>query len=288
MQLGRRTPRRDDQRRKPWREYDRTKWEDWAFPSTLARIGREAAWTTHGRSISRRRGIASGIPSRQGEAAQNTSSMSSGISGDSDWSATCGLTMTQSHRLNVKWLARGEKLGYQTQKPEGLLERIISSFSSNEGDIVLDPFCGCGTAVVAAQRLKRRWIGIDITPLAINLIKKRLADIFGSEIRKSYDVIGEPSDRRTNFGAGCARSWRRSRIRRHFQYWALGLVNARPGGREKRRRSRHRRTALFPHRHQGQDAADHFFCEGRSEHQRGACARSARRHRAREGRNQAF
>jgi hypothetical protein len=64
------------------------------------------------------------------------------------------------------------RLGYPTQKPEALLERIIKA-SSNEGDIVLDPFCGCGTAVVAAQRLKRRWIGIDITPLATNLIKTR-------------------------------------------------------------------------------------------------------------------
>src|SRR5271165_962957 len=84
-----------------------------------------------------------------------------------------------------------ERLGYPTQKPEALLERIIKA-SSNEGDIVLDPFCGCGTAVVAAQRLKRRWFGIDITHLAIALIKKRLSDIFGSDIRKSYDVIGEP------------------------------------------------------------------------------------------------
>ena len=66
-----------------------------------------------------------------------------------------------------------ERLGYPTQKPEALPERIVKS-SSNEGDLVLDPFCGCGTAVVAAQRLKRRWIGIDITPLAINLIKKRV------------------------------------------------------------------------------------------------------------------
>jgi DNA modification methylase len=85
-----------------------------------------------------------------------------------------------------------EKLGYPTQKPEALLERIIKA-SSNEGDVVLDPFCGCGTAVVAAQRLKRRWIGIDITPLATNLIKTRLADTFGPEVRKSYEVIGEPT-----------------------------------------------------------------------------------------------
>ncbi len=66
-----------------------------------------------------------------------------------------------------------ERLGYPTQKPEALLERIIKA-SSNEGDVVLDPFCGCGTTVQVAQRLNRRWIGIDITHLAIGLIKKRL------------------------------------------------------------------------------------------------------------------
>jgi hypothetical protein len=114
----------------------------------------------------------------------------------------------------------GERLHYATQKPEALLERIIKA-SSNEGDIVLDPFCGCGTAVVAAQRLKRRWIGIDITPLATNLIKTRLADIFGPEVRKSYAVIGEPTS------VTDARELAKTEPT-HFQYWALGLVDARP------------------------------------------------------------
>ena len=113
-----------------------------------------------------------------------------------------------------------ERLGYPTQKPEALLDRIIKA-SSNEGDIVLDPFCGCGTAVVAAQRLKRRWIGIDITPLATNLIKTRLTDIFGPEIRKSYEVIGEPTS------VPDARELAKTEPT-HFQYWALGLVDARP------------------------------------------------------------
>ncbi len=113
-----------------------------------------------------------------------------------------------------------ERLGYPTQKPEALLERIIKA-SSNEGDVVLDPFCGCGTAVVAAQRLKRRWIGIDITPLATNLIKTRLTDIFGPEVRKSYDVIGEPTS------VPDAHELAKTEPT-HFQYWALGLVDARP------------------------------------------------------------
>jgi site-specific DNA-methyltransferase (adenine-specific) len=70
-----------------------------------------------------------------------------------------------------------ERLGYPTQKPLALLARIIQA-SSNESDVVLDPFCGCGTAVHAAQKLNRRWIGIDITHLAISLIEKRLQGRF--------------------------------------------------------------------------------------------------------------
>ncbi len=113
-----------------------------------------------------------------------------------------------------------ERLRYATQKSEAPLERIIKA-SSNEGDIVLDPFCGCGTAVVAAQRLNRRWIGIDITPLATNLIKTRLTDIFGLEVRKSYEVIGEPTS------VTDAHELAKTEPT-HFQYWALGLVDARP------------------------------------------------------------
>ena len=86
-----------------------------------------------------------------------------------------------------------ERLGYPTQKPEALLERIISA-SSDEGDTVLDPFCGCGTTVAAAQKLNRRWVGIDITHLAITLIKERLKGAFGKGIKETYQTIGEPED----------------------------------------------------------------------------------------------
>jgi site-specific DNA-methyltransferase (adenine-specific) len=84
-----------------------------------------------------------------------------------------------------------ERLGYPTQKPRALLERIVSA-SSNPGDIVLDPFCGCGTAVDAAQKLGRRWIGIDVTHLAIGLIEKRLRDGYGAAVR--FETIGSPRD----------------------------------------------------------------------------------------------
>jgi len=84
-----------------------------------------------------------------------------------------------------------ERLGYPTQKPEKLLERIIKA-SSNEGDLVLDPFCGCGTAMAVAQRLKRKWIGIDISPTAISLIEKRLEKL-GAIKGKDYDSTGMPT-----------------------------------------------------------------------------------------------
>jgi DNA modification methylase len=113
-----------------------------------------------------------------------------------------------------------ERLGYPTQKPEALLERILKA-SSAEGDVVLDPFCGCGTTVQVAQRLNRRWIGIDITHLAIGLIKKRLSDTYGPEVRQTYEVIGEPTDYE-----GASRL--ASDDKYQFQWWALGQVGARP------------------------------------------------------------
>jgi len=113
-----------------------------------------------------------------------------------------------------------ERLGYPTQKPTALLERIIS-VSTNEGGVVLDPFCGCGTAVEVAQQLNRRWIGIDITHLAIGLIRKRLDDAFGESVRNTYEVIGEPVDL-----PGAQRLAQDDPYQ--FQWWALSLVGARP------------------------------------------------------------
>ena len=121
---------------------------------------------------------------------------------------------------DVKYLGNEkERLGYPTQKPAGLLERIVVT-SSNEGDVVLDPFCGCGTAMAAAERLNRRWIGIDITHLAISIIRRRMADAFGSELQP-YDVIGLPQD------VASARALAQQ-DRYQFEWWALGIADARP------------------------------------------------------------
>jgi site-specific DNA-methyltransferase (adenine-specific) len=115
-----------------------------------------------------------------------------------------------------------ERLGYDTQKPLALLERIILA-SSNEGDIVLDPFCGCGTAVVAAQKLNRKWVGIDVTHLAINLMRTRLKDSFGINV----EVIGEPVDLESAKALA-------HQDRYQFQWWALSKIYARAVGDQKK------------------------------------------------------
>ncbi|MBI4191293.1 MAG: restriction endonuclease [Betaproteobacteria bacterium] len=136
---------------------------------------------------------------------------------------------------DVKWYGPTDpdRLGYPTQKPLGLLERIVQ-VSSNEGDVVLDPFCGCGTAVHAAEKLKRRWIGIDITHLAVSLIERRMKKAFpyleavtpGSKKAmqagpNAFEVIGVPHD------LEAARDLA-TRDKHQFQLWAVSLVGAQP------------------------------------------------------------
>ena len=114
-----------------------------------------------------------------------------------------------------------ERLGYPTQKPLALLARIINA-SSNEGDVVLDPFCGCGTALDAAQKLNRNWIGIDITHLAVSLIEKRLKNRYPElQAKGAFIVEGVPQD-----FAG-ARDLA-DRDKHQFQLWACSLVNVQP------------------------------------------------------------
>ena len=129
----------------------------------------------------------------------------------------------------------GQWLGYPTQKPLALLERIINA-SSNPGDVVLDPFCGCGTAIVAAQKLGRNWLGIDVTPIATSLIQKRLFDQFEArDIRllsaadksnavtraRAFRVEGLPTDE-----AGARAMFEADH--KKFEMWAVGLVPAIP------------------------------------------------------------
>jgi hypothetical protein len=122
----------------------------------------------------------------------------------------------------VNAMAR-ERLGYPTQKPVELLERIIMT-ASNPGDVVLDPFCGCGTTIHAAQKLGRLWVGIDVTHLAISLIEKRLKDAFAGI---AYTVHGTPKD----LGGAAALA---AADKYQFQWWAVSLVDAVPFGGKKK------------------------------------------------------
>lgn len=139
---------------------------------------------------------------------------------------TVGDVWTDIDRLNQ---TAKERLGYPTQKPVALLERILNA-SSNPGDIVLDPFCGCGTTVHAAQKLGRQWIGIDVTHLAIGLIEKRLREAFPTV---QFTTHGVPQDL-----AGArdlaARGRTDGKYYFEFEKWALSLIDAQPGNLSKR------------------------------------------------------
>jgi len=131
---------------------------------------------------------------------------------------------------DIRWLKAQkdeERLGYPTQKPLGLLERVIDSSCPEQG-VVLDPFCGCGTALVAAEKLGRKWIGIDITYLAISVMKARLRDSFGLE---DVEVIGQPTE--VEGARQLAQSSPEGRYQ--FQWWAVDLVGATPAGGDKKK-----------------------------------------------------
>jgi DNA modification methylase len=113
-----------------------------------------------------------------------------------------------------------ERLGYPTQKPLALLERVLR-ISTNEGDVVLDPFCGCGTSIDAAVKMDRQWLGIDVTYIAIDLIEKRLRHTYGDEINTTYEVLGIPRDR-----AAALALFSRSPF--DFERWAVSLINGQP------------------------------------------------------------
>ena len=110
-----------------------------------------------------------------------------------------------------------ELLGYPTQKPESLLERIIQA-SSNEGDIILDAYCGCGTTVAVSQKLNRQWIGIDITYQSISLILKRLEDTFGKAVLETINISGIPKDMKSAEALALKKD---DRTRKEFEKWAV-------------------------------------------------------------------
>jgi len=116
----------------------------------------------------------------------------------------------------IPYLRGKEYLGYPTQKPEALLERIILA-SSNEGDVILDAFCGCGTTVAVAERLKRKWIGIDISYNAVSIIKKRLVDTFGEKITSEFIELGEPKD----FDSARQLALKAGDNRKEFERWSI-------------------------------------------------------------------
>lgn len=118
---------------------------------------------------------------------------------------------------DIKPIGSGEELGYPTQKPIALLERILEA-STNKGDTVLDPFCGCGTTIHGAEKMKRNWIGIDITHLAISLVSRRLKDAFP---KITFDIHGDPKD---ISGAQALANTDKYQ----FEWWALSLINAIP------------------------------------------------------------
>lgn len=136
---------------------------------------------------------------------------------------------------DVQWLGTTspERLGYPTQKPEGLMERIIEA-SSNKGDTILDAYCGCGTTISASQKLKRKWIGIDITYQSISLILKRLEDSYGANVLSEIELNGVPKDFEA---AEALANKEEDKTRKEFEKWAVltysnnrAVINEKKGG----------------------------------------------------------
>jgi DNA modification methylase len=148
---------------------------------------------------------------------------------DEQSGATVGDVWTDISQLRS---SMAERMGYPTQKPEALLERIIEA-SSNEGDVVLDAYCGCGTTIAVAQRLNRKWIGIDITYHSISLMLKRLTESFGESVLEKIVVEGIPRDLES---ASALANRQDDRVRKEFEKWAAltytnnrGAINEKKG-----------------------------------------------------------
>ena len=224
---------------RPWRGYSPTEHgRHWAVPGTLVRsLGLDPSLPLHNKLEQLFQLGYIDLP-REGSAALPTFRQylqdAPGTPIQDIWAYqpyTQGVLYDVNHAIDeeVRWIPRQggkERLGYQTQKPEALLERIIQA-SSNEGDVVLDPFCGCGTAIAAAQKLNRQWIGIDITHLAVALMKNRLKTAFNILPGQDYRVVGEPVD------VGSARALA-EQDRYQFEFWAMSLLEAFPREQKKK------------------------------------------------------
>ena len=232
------TGRRSGDSGQPWRGYDPTpKERHWAIPRSLREFlpngGEGMSSVEQLEALAQQDLIV--FPQREGGQPRYKQYLGEGVFYQDIWSYQPG-TRGILHGTNagidedVKYLSSGkEKLGYSTQKPLGLLRRIILS-STRENDVVLDPFCGCGTALEAAEQLNRRWIGVDITHLAVSIMKHRLHNAFGDDL-SDYTVAGLPQDVES---ARALATESEHDGRYQFEYWALGLIEARPAGNGKK------------------------------------------------------
>ena len=230
--------RRSGESGQPWRDHDPTQRNrHWAIPKSLREFLPEAGAGMD--SIEQLDALHEldliVLPTRAGGPPQYKQYLDGGVQYQDIWAYQPG-TRGVLHGTNagidedVKYLSSGkEKLGYSTQKPLGLLRRIILS-STRENDVVLDPFCGCGTALEAAEQLNRRWIGVDITHLAVSIMKHRLHNAFGDDL-SDYTVAGLPQDVES---ARALATESEHDGRYQFEYWALGLIEARPAGNGKK------------------------------------------------------
>ncbi len=214
---------------KPWRGFDPSaKGRHWAIPGSLVEeIGEDLSHLTQHQKLGRlyELGYIKIVPGQAWPIYEHYIKPDDGTPTSDIWAFqpyTQGTVFGTEKGIDedVRWLQPQDKerLGYPTQKPVDLLERIIQA-SSDPGDIVLDPFCGCGTTIDAAQKLGRKWIGIDITSIAINLIKTRLLSAYGADIMKTYTVRGEPT---TLSEAQTLAEQDEADHRHQFQWWALG------------------------------------------------------------------
>lgn len=166
-----------------------------------------------------------------------------------------------------------ERLGYPTQKPQALLERIIT-VSSNEGDVILDPFCGCGTAISAAERLHRKWIGIDITHLAVALIRSRLLEHYATDLCP-YEVEGLPPDLESAKALA-------QEDRYKFEWWVVGELGARPAHDNKKKGADTGIDGIIPFRDDNSGLAKKVVIQVKSGHVNASMIRDLKGVRERE------